>query len=261
MDLAQLAGRRFGPHPFHVGRRAAADFVEATGDDPSRWAEAAPPGFMAAALFVAAPDLLAFLFERSVIHVDQTFTWDRPLMVGCELTVTGEVTRVRERGGAHLVSFEVEAGDDEGTAASGVARFLAGQEAPAPGEERPEPAARDRGGPGEGQMSASRADLIRYAAATRDWNPVHWDHDSAVAAGFGGVVVHGLLQAAWALRAATGPIEGNRPLARAKVRFRNPLPPARPVDVRVERADGRVDVTVSGAGTRYTTARVEPADE
>ena len=23
----------------------------------------------------------------------------------------------------------------------------------------------------------------RYAAATRDWNPIHWDHDSAVAAG------------------------------------------------------------------------------
>jgi len=261
MDLAQLAGKRFGPHPFHVGRRAAADFVEATGDDASRWAEAAPPAFMAAALFVAAPDLLAFLFERSVVHVDQTFTWERPLTVGGELTVTGEVTKARERGGAHLVSFEVEAGDDEGTAASGVARFLAGRRPQLSGEERPEPAARDRGSPADGRFSASRADLIRYAAATRDWNPVHWDHDSAVAAGFGGVVVHGLLQAAWALRAATAPTVGDRPLARAKVRFRNPLPAAHPVDVRVERADGRVDVAVAGADALYTTVRVEPADE
>ena len=31
--------------------------------------------------------------------------------------------------------------------------------------------------------SASRADLVRYAGATRDWNPIHWDHDAAVAAG------------------------------------------------------------------------------
>ncbi|NIP92489.1 MAG: hypothetical protein GWO24_03050, partial [Akkermansiaceae bacterium] len=50
--------------------------------------------------------------------------------------------------------------------------------------------------------SASRADLVRYAGITRDFNPIHWDHEAAVEAGLPGVIVHGLLMASWVTQAA-----------------------------------------------------------
>jgi acyl dehydratase len=73
------------------------------------------------------------------------------------------------------------------------------------------------------RRSASRSDLLRYAGATRDWNPIHWDHDSAVAAGLPTVVVHGLLQAAWLLGAASVLTDQAAPIADARFRFRSPM--------------------------------------
>ncbi len=106
-------------------------------------------------------------------------------------------------------------------------------------------------------MSVSRGDLVRYAAATRDWNPIHWDHDAAVAAGLPGVVAHGLLQAAWALGAASKLRPGDAPLRSARVRFRNPLPPATPVSVKVEETGDTVVVAVSDDEAEYVSARIE----
>ncbi len=263
LDIAGLVGETFGPHVLRVTPDSVADFVDVTGDDPGRWAEAAPPGFMATALFVVAPSLLGQLTDRSVIHGEQTFEWLQPLATGSELAVTGTVTRTRERGGVHFTTFEIEVSDDQGTAATGSSLFLISGES-APGKavaERTEPTHDDRGNPHDGQVSASRMDLVRYAAATRDWNPVHWDHDSAVAAGLPGVVSHGLLQAAWAFRAAAALVSGDRPLVAARVRFRNPLLPGIPVSIGLERSESIVNVTLSDDSTEYISTRVELADE
>jgi acyl dehydratase len=259
MDPADLVDRTFGPHPFRVCVESVSDFVEATGDDPVRWVKAAPPGFMAAALFVVAPDLLGQLAGRSVIHGEQTFTWRRPLVMESQLEVSGTVTRVRERGGVNFVSFGVEVTDDQGPVAEGSSLFLiSGDFAPGSGgEERPEPAPDYDGNPGPGQVSASRADLVRYAAATRDWNPIHWDDDSAVAAGLPGVVAHGLLQAAWAFAAASRLRPGDAPLTAARVRFRNPLLPATPVAVVVEESEGVANVAVEDGSVEYLSGRIE----
>ncbi|MEX0620504.1 MAG: MaoC family dehydratase [Solirubrobacterales bacterium] len=73
------------------------------------------------------------------------------------------------------------------------------------------------------RRSASRSDLVQFAAATRDWNPIHWDHDSAVAAGLPTIVVHGLLQAAWLLSAASVLSPQAAPIADARFRFRSPM--------------------------------------
>ena len=106
-------------------------------------------------------------------------------------------------------------------------------------------------------MAASRADLIRYASATRDWNPVHWDHEAGVTAGLGGVVVHGLLQASWLLRVAAATAEGPSPFKSTRVRFRNPLYPARPASVHFHDGVGEL----ADADTQYVTASVEFANE
>ena len=244
MDIADLEGRKYGPTSWTVNPDAVADYESLTGADGKGQA---PPGFAAAALFAVAPDLLAELYEMSVIHGEQSFTWSGPIEIGHSYTVTGQVSRVRERGGVHFVTFEVTADD----VLEAKALFLVSGDEPAAGGALPdeEPSVGDEGQPGDGQRSASRADLVRYAAATRDWNPVHWDHDAAVAAGFPGVVVHGLLQAGWALAA----IDGNQ--ASARIRFRNPLRPAHPVDVTV---DGNA-VTLSDVDTEYLTATITGA--
>ena len=262
MDLGELAGREFGPRTLHISPDGVDDFVMATGDDSGRWIAAAPPGFMSVALFAVAPDLLALLYEHSVIHGDQSFVWHRPFAIGAELTVGGVVTRSRERGGVYFITFEMEASDKQGNVATGSAGFLAaGTTTAASVPEHDEPPATETGSPGRGQVSASRSDLIRYAAATRDWNPIHWDHDAAVEAGLPGVVAHGLLQASWALREAANLRPGDRPLAKARVRFRNPLPPATPVDVALSQDESDVNIVLSDPQTEYLSARIELSDE
>lgn len=237
------------------------DFVHFTGDDPDRWIGAAPPGFAAAALFAVAPDLLAELSDRSVLHGEQTFEWAAPIEVGAALVVSGRVSRARERAGVHFIGFELQAESGRSEILRGSSLFvLSGESLPGGADfERPEPPHSHRGAVDDDQVSASRYDLVRYAAATRDWNPIHWDHDAAVAAGLPGVIVHGLLQAAWAFERVTRGLEGLSPLASARVRFRNPLLPARPVDVEAAAEDGRYDVTISDDSTTYLTARIEPS--
>ncbi len=93
MDPSTLVDQRFGPHRFRVCLENVADFVSATGDDSDRWVEAAPPGFVAAALFVVAPDLLSQFTDRSVIHGEQTFTWHEPLGIETDLSVSGTVSQ------------------------------------------------------------------------------------------------------------------------------------------------------------------------
>ena len=98
---------------------------------------------------------------------------------------------------------------------------------------------------------------MRYAAASGDWNPIHYDHDAARRAGLEGVIVHGLLMAAWVGRVAGryGSLES------MKLRFRNPLRPSVAATVTgsvaassEESAD--LDLTLSSDETRLVTARV-----
>jgi hypothetical protein len=74
-------------------------------------------------------------------------------------------------------------------------------------------------------------------------------------------VSHGLLQAAWAFRAAAARVSGDRPLVAARVRFRNPLLPGMPVSIGLERSESIVNVTLSDDSTEYITTRVELTDE
>ncbi|MCI0544526.1 MAG: MaoC family dehydratase N-terminal domain-containing protein [Actinobacteria bacterium] len=263
MGLADLADRVFGPRPLTVSMERVGDFVDLTGDDPTRWTESAPPGFAAAALFSVAPELLAELSGQSVVHGEQTFSWHRPLEVGQDLEVIGRVGRVRERGGVHYVGFDVDATRDGEVVVEGGSLFLvSGESTPiVSGLQHTEPPYSHDGDPDPDQRSASRADLVRYAGITRDWNPIHWDHEAAVVAGLPGVVVHGLLQASWVFAAAAMLRPGPTPLRSGRVRFRSPLLPARPVTVLATPEESELAVTVSDPDQDYLSARVVLADE
>jgi acyl dehydratase len=261
-SISSLEGRVFGPRGFRFCVEKVHEFVDVTGDDRQRWTESAPPAFVFAALFVVAPDLLGLLDGYSVLHGDQSFSWNGPLVMERDVNVTGTVARVRERGDTAFVTFQVDVIDgDGGVLASGESLFLVSE---SNGHSTSEPdgsvAVDADGAPTELQKAASRSDLVRYAAATRDWNPIHWDHGVAVGAGLDGVVVHGLLQAAWALQAAADDSPGQYPVASARFRFKSPLPPAVAVDVAAEHDGTYCNVSLNRDETTFMTARIELAD-
>ncbi|MYA38946.1 MAG: hypothetical protein F4194_04970 [Acidimicrobiia bacterium] len=282
MDVSDLEGKIIGPTPLRLSPERIRSYVEATGDDPDRWAETAPPGLASAALFAVAPELLSHPAIQAqggaAVHGEQLFCWNGPLRAREDWAVRGEVRRVRHRRGVWFVDFAIRmTGSDDEPVVEGESSFLiAGGEPPArSGTEEPEPPPDHRGDnrqavpaclPGEGEeipalpKSASRADLIRYAAATRDWNPIHWDHQSAVEAGLPGVVVHGLACVAWMCQGAARLVPGAAPLRRGRFRFRRPLRPGVPAQVRGSRTQGLgFSMSLQSEGSALITATIEAA--
>ncbi len=49
----------------------------------------------------------------------------------------------------------------------------------------------------------TRADLVRYAGASGDFNPIHWSNTAATALGLPEVIAHGMLTMGTALRVVT----------------------------------------------------------
>lgn len=259
MSLEVLAGRVYGPVHTSISAAKSAEYVAATCDDAARWVEAAPPSYAGALLFAVAPSLIhdpdVGDHARVLVHSDQRFTWHGPLLHGADVAITGTVTRVRERAGMSFVTLEVavEAGGEP--LVTSTSTFLMGSEAPGePGPDEgeppvtsgtrcsPVPGGRPTGGRDLPTVvrSASRLDLVRYAAASGDFNPIHFDHEAARNAGLDGIVVHGLLMAAWMAQLAYAGSPGLAPLLALKVRFRQALRPAVSAEVggRVERSNG-----------------------
>ena len=246
MPLESLTGRAYGPHPFRVCSDKVAEYVLATGDDPHRWHRFAPPTYASLALFNVAPAFLqdpeVVPYTRVLVHADQTFRWHLPWSMEETLSVRGAVERVRARGSSNFVTFAMTVDNAAGERAlDSSSTFVMSSETPdtKPEEEieppvstrahnelpDPAPLPAVEGALPELAKSASRSDLVRYAGATRDWNPIHFDHQAAVAAGLPGIVVHGLLMAAWAAQVGTRLIEQPLPLSEARFRFRAPLRP------------------------------------
>jgi acyl dehydratase len=280
MSLDHLVGSTYGPYVARVAAEKVAAYVSATGDDAERWAKHAPPSYAGALLFVAAP---AFLqseevsgHTRVLVHADQRFVWHRALGVEEEVSVAGELTRARERGGLSFVTFEAEVLSGEETVIESTSTFLMASEAPAEvPPEHAEPPVSARGSfdvvadhpplePGPVNplaRSASRLDLVKYAAASGDFNPVHFDHETASAAGFPGVVAHGLLMGAWLMQTAAAYSSSVHPIAEARLRFRNPLLPGAAALIQGEVSDvgagrARVDLTLAAGDVEIVGARV-----
>jgi len=242
-----MDGLVIGPVTHRVDRERIDGFVEASSDVADRWIGVAPPAYAAVLLFRVAGEFLwdprIAAFTKTLIHVDQTFTYPSPIYEGDEIVITGNVDRVRERSGSYFVTFNASAAAGDRPVLESRSTFLMSDQAAAePGSDGSEPPAEERAAneeptkralPEDGAedtiaRSASRADLVRYSAATADFNPLHWDHDSARNAGLDGVVVHGLLLNAWLTQHAASFADGEAPIAAIKARFRNALRPAVP---------------------------------
>jgi len=85
-------------------------------------------------------------------------------------------------------------------------------------------------------FTITRADLVRYAAASGDHNPIHQDEDVARSVGLPGVIAHGMYTMALAARAVGEWFPGAEVVSLG-CKFTNPV---------VVPAEGGVDIEVSG---------------
>jgi acyl dehydratase len=74
------------------------------------------------------------------------------------------------------------------------------------------------------ELRVTRADLVRYAGASGDFNPIHWSDRVATDVGLPGVIAHGMLTMALAGRLVTDWAGGDPAAVRScGVRFTRPV--------------------------------------
>jgi acyl dehydratase len=88
-------------------------------------------------------------------------------------------------------------------------------------------------------VQVTRADLVRYAGASGDFNPIHWSERFAVGVGLPNVIAHGMLTMALAGRLVTAWVGDPAAVLGYAARF------TRPVVV----PDDDEGVTLEGTGT------------
>ena len=70
----------------------------------------------------------------------------------------------------------------------------------------------------------TRADLVRYAGASGDFNPIHWSDRIATGVGLPGVIAHGMFTMALVGRAVTVWAGAADAVVEFAVRFSRPVP-------------------------------------
>ncbi|WP_250001405.1 MaoC family dehydratase [Actinoplanes sp. M2I2] len=70
----------------------------------------------------------------------------------------------------------------------------------------------------------TRADLVRYAGASGDFNPIHWSDRVATSVGLPGVIAHGMFTMALVGRAVTAWAGAPDAVVEFSVRFSRPVP-------------------------------------
>jgi acyl dehydratase len=90
----------------------------------------------------------------------------------------------------------------------------------------------------------TRADLVRYAGASGDFNPIHWSDRIATSVGLPGVIAHGMLTMALAGEALAAWLGDTTKIVEYGVTFTNP--------VLVPDDDEGAEVVVAGTVKRQT---------
>ena len=110
-------------------------------------------------------------------------------------------------------------------------------------------------------VRVTRADLVRYAGASGDFNPIHWNERVATEVGLPGVIAHGMFTMALAARAVTGWTGDPAGMVEYHVRFGRPvvvpdddqgaeLTVHGRVAALLEDGQARVDLTVTSSGEK-----------
>ena len=87
------------------------------------------------------------------------------------------------------------------------------------------------------EFPIARADLVRYAGASGDFNPIHWNERFAKSVGLPDVIAHGMYTMAVAVRVVTDWVGDPAAVVEYSVRFTRPV---------VVPDDGGATLAVSG---------------
>ncbi|MGN8247254.1 MaoC family dehydratase [Cellulomonas soli] len=112
-----------------------------------------------------------------------------------------------------------------------------------------------------GTVTVDRARLVRYAGASGDFNPIHWNERVATSVGLPGVIAHGMWTMGAAVTVVTDWLGDPGAVLDYQVRFTRPVPVPDPGEVAVdvvatvgtvdlEARTARIDLTVSVDGAR-----------
>jgi acyl dehydratase len=98
-------------------------------------------------------------------------------------------------------------------------------------------------------QTIERADLVRYAGASGDFNPIHWNDESARSVGLPGVIAHGMFSMGIAARMISAFARDPAAIKRLRVRFSSMIQPGQTMTVSGEVAEvsgGRVRIRFWG---------------
>ena len=106
--------------------------------------------------------------------------------------------------------------------------------------------------PGQ-DFAIARVDLVRYAGAALDFNPIHWNERFATSVGLPDVIAHGMFTMAAAIRVVTDWVGDPGAVLEYGVRFTRPVVVADPGgatlhvsgSVRAVREDGLIEVDLT----------------
>ena len=98
----------------------------------------------------------------------------------------------------------------------------------------------------------TRADLVRYARTSGDFNPIHWSNPAAAALGLPDVIAHGMLTMGTALRVVTDWTGDPARVLNYFVRFSKPV-----VVPETDGAEVRFSGTVTKVEDGVATVRIE----
>lgn len=122
---------------------------------------------------------------------------------------------------------------------------------------------------GRREISVTRSDLVKYAGASGDFNPIHWNNDFARAVELPGVIAHGMFTMGAAVQLVVDWVGDPGLVIDYQTRFTKPVPvedttgsqePGAVLEVvgtigalDAEARTARVDLMVTNAGQRVLT--------
>lgn len=238
-------GKRYAPTcSYLVGREKMREFAAAFGDSNPAYRDEATANRLGYADLVAPPTFgfvltmqvldqamadpdLGMDYSR-VVHGEQSFVFSRPLVAGDEVLVDAFIEEIDSSGRNEFLTVRSDIHTDDGevlvTARSVVVSRGTGADAGAFRPAQDKPAAPKVGEVvSRADFTVTRSHLIRYAGASGDFNPIHWNSRVATAVGLPDVIAHGMLTMALAGRAVTDWVGDPGRVEEYAVRFSRPV--------------------------------------
>lgn len=115
---------------------------------------------------------------------------------------------------------------------------------------------------GSREIPVTRADLVRYAGASGDFNPIHWNQRFAESVGLPGVIAHGMFTMGAAVQLVSDWVGDPGRIVDYQTRFTKPVPVPDAVGDQAPDSGGTVitvDGKIAAVDPEKGTARVDLA--